>query len=197
MDQTQLCTDSNLVERAQRGEREAFDALVAKYQHQLMRIVARYISDWSECHDVVQDTFVRAYRALGQYRQEAQFSTWLYRIAVNTAKNHLAAQNSRLHAATSLDLTETPESIGLIKPDEATPERELMRQELEHALLAALERLPQDLRQTIVAREIEGASYEEIAQRMQCPVGTVRSRLFRAREAIDAQLRCLLEQPLF
>lgn len=197
MAQTLLCTDAKLVERAQGGERAAFDALVAKYQHQVISIVSRYISDWSECHDVAQETFVRAYRALGKYRQEAQFSTWLYRIAVNTAKNYLMAQHRRFPVATSMEQADSQDTIGLEKPDEATPERELMRQQLEQALVAALEQLPPDLRQTIILREIEGASYEDIGRQMQCPIGTVRSRIFRAREAIDTQLRSFVEQSPF
>lgn len=188
----QLALDQELVRRVQRGESAAFDVLVRKYQHRIVALIGRYIADWSECQDVAQDTFMRAYRAIGNFRGDAQFYTWLHRIAVNTAKNHLVAQKRR----PPTDDVEVGDAeafdTGIRLRDNDTPEREMMRQQIEQAVMRVVEGLPQDLREAISLREVDGLSYEEIAQRMGCPIGTVRSRIFRAREAIDVELRPLL-----
>ena len=148
---------------------------------------------WSEVQDVAQDTFIRAYRAIGSFRGDAQFSTWLHRIAVNTAKNHLAAHGRR-PPGEDIDIEDAEQfESGLRLRDNDTPERELMRQQLEHAVVSAVDDLPPDLREAIQLREVEGMSYEDIAERMGCPIGTVRSRIFRAREAIDTRMRPLLD----
>lgn len=185
--------DLELVRRVQRGERAAFDVLVRKYQHRIVALIGRYIADWSECQDVAQDTFVRAYRAIGSFRGDAQFYTWLHRIAVNTAKNHLAAHNRRPPTG-DIDISDAEQfDSGSRLRDTDTPERELMRQELEQTVMKAVGALPEELRVAITLREVEGMTYEEIAHKMDCPIGTVRSRIFRAREAIDVQLRPLLD----
>jgi RNA polymerase sigma-70 factor, ECF subfamily len=185
--------DVDLVRRVQRGDSAAFDLLVRKYQHRIAALIGRYISDWSECQDVAQETFLRAYRALGNFRGDAQFYTWLHRIAVNTAKNHLVAHNRR-PPTDDIDVEDAEQfESGLRLRDNDTPERELMRQQLEQTVMRAVEGLPEELRQAITLREVDGLSYEEIAQRMDCPIGTVRSRIFRAREAIDVELRPLMD----
>ncbi len=150
------------------------------------------MSDWSECQDVAQETFIRAYRAMGNFRGDSQFYTWLHRIAVNTAKNHLVAQNRRPPAA-DIDVGDAEQfDAGMRLRDTDTPERELMRQEVERTVMEAVDALPEELRTAITLREVEGMSYEEIAERMGCPIGTVRSRIFRARDAIDQRLAPLL-----
>ncbi len=185
--------DLELVRRVQRGDSTAFDLLVRKYQHRIVGLIGRYIADWSECQDVAQDTFVRAYRAIGNFRGDAQFYTWLHRIAVNTAKNHLVASNRRPPMG-DIDAADAEQyDVGIRLRDTDTPEREAMREELERTVMKAVDALPEELRSAITLREVEGLSYEEIAQKMQCPIGTVRSRIFRAREAIDAELRPLLD----
>lgn len=185
--------DLELVRRVQRGDSAAFDLLVRKYQHRVVALIGRYVQDWSECQDVAQDTFLRAYRALAGFRGDAQFSTWLHRIAVNTAKNHLVAHKRRPPGDDiDIDDAEHFESAMRLR-DHDTPERELMRHEMEQTVMRAVEALPEELRVAITLREVDGLSYDEIAQRMQCPIGTVRSRIFRARDAIDAQLRPLLD----
>ena len=191
IDSSQL--DQDLVRRVQRGDTAAFDLLVRKYQHRVAAVVGRYVRDWSECQDVAQDTFIRAYRAIGSFRGDAQFYTWLHRIAVNTAKNHLVAGNRRpvTDAIDADDAELFDEATGL--RDHDTPERELMRQQMEQTVLRAVQALPPELRTAITLREVEGLSYEEIASRMDCPIGTVRSRIFRAREAIDEELKPLME----
>ena len=189
--------DLELVRRVQRGESAAFDVLVRKYQHRIVALIGRYIADWSECQDVAQDTFVRAYRAIGNFRGDAQFYTWLYRIAVNTAKkalmdmkrNPVISENAFRGAE---DEDETSRLGHELTSDE-TPETVLAAQEIAQVVNAAMEALPDDLRQAVTLREIEGLSYEEIATAMGCPIGTVRSRIFRAREAISAKVRPLLE----
>ncbi|AXK72308.1 RNA polymerase sigma factor RpoE [Lysobacter sp. TY2-98] len=185
--------DRELVERVQRGDSSAFDVLVRKYQHRVVGLIGRYVHDWSECQDVAQEVFMRAYRALGNFRGDAQFSTWLHRIAVNTAKNHLVAQNRRppTDDIDVMDAEQFDPSFRLRDTD--TPEHELLRQEIERTVMDAVNRLPEELREAITLREVEGLSYDEIAERMGCPIGTVRSRIFRAREAIDAQLKPLLD----
>jgi RNA polymerase sigma-70 factor (ECF subfamily) len=186
--------DHELVRRVQRGDSAAFDALVRKYQHRITSLIGRYIPDWSECQDVAQETFIRAYRALGNFRGDAQFYTWLHRIAVNTAKNHLVAQNRR-PPTDDIDASDAEQfDTGARLRVTDTPEHELLRQEIERTVMRAVEALPEELRTAITLREMDGLSYEEIAERMACPIGTVRSRIFRAREAIDTQLEPLLDK---
>jgi RNA polymerase sigma-70 factor (ECF subfamily) len=183
--------DLELVKRVQRGDSAAFDLLVRKYQHRIAALIGRYVPDWAECQDLAQDTFIRAYRAIGNFRGDAQFYTWLHRI--NTAKNHLVATNRRPPGA-DIDVDDAEQyDAGVRLRDSDTPERELMRQQLEQTVMRAVEGLPEELRLAITLREVDGLSYEEIATRMDCPIGTVRSRIFRAREAIDQQMRPLLE----
>ena len=185
--------DHELVARVQRGDSKAFDLLVRKYQHRIVALIGRYVSDWSECQDVAQEAFLRAYRAMGSFRGDAQFYTWLHRIAVNTAKNHLVA-NGRRPPTDDIDVADAEQyDSGIRLRDNDTPERELMRQQMEQTVMRAVEALPEELRTAITLREVEGLSYEEIAARMDCPIGTVRSRIFRAREAIAEQLRPLLD----
>jgi len=187
--------DFELVRRVQRGDSAAFDLLVRKYQNRVVALIGRYIHDWSECQDVAQETFLRAYRALGNFRGDAQFSTWLHRIAVNTAKNHLVAHKRR-PPGEDIDIDDAEQFESALRlRDNDTPERELMRQEMEQTVMSAVESLPEELRAAITLREVDGMSYEEIAQHMQCPIGTVRSRIFRARDAIDARLRPLMDAP--
>jgi len=185
--------DLELVRRVQRGDSTAFDALVRKYQHRIIGLIGRYIPDWSECQDVAQETFLRAYRALGNFRGDAQFYTWLHRIAVNTAKNHLVAQNRR-PPTDDIDAGDAEQfDTGIRLRNNDTPEHELLRQEIERTVMRVVDALPEELRSAISLREVEGLSYGEIATRMDCPIGTVRSRIFRAREAIDAELKPLLD----
>lgn len=186
--------DQALVRRVQEGDTSAFDLLVRKYQHRIAALIGRYIHDWSECQDVAQDTFIRAYRALPNFRGDSQFYTWLYKIAVNTAKNHLVAQKRRppTDDVDAADAVNFGSADGLRDTD--TPEHELLRQEIAQTVSATVEALPEELRTAITLREVDGLSYEEIADAMNCPIGTVRSRIFRAREAIDAQLRPLLDE---
>lgn len=187
--------DFELVRRVQRGDSAAFDLLVRKYQNRVVALIGRYLHDWSECQDVAQETFLRAYRALGNFRGDAQFSTWLHRIAVNTAKNHLVAHKRR-PPGEDIDIDDAEQFESALRlRDNDTPERELMRQEMEQTVMSAVEALPEELRAAITLREVDGMSYEEIAQHMQCPIGTVRSRIFRARDAIDARLRPLMDAP--
>lgn len=185
--------DLELVRRVQRGDSAAFDLLVRKYQHRIAALIGRYVNDWSECQDIAQDTFIRAYRAIGNFRGDAQFYTWLHRIAVNTAKNHLVSHNRR-PPADDIDIDDAEQfDSGIRLRDTDTPERELMRQQMEQTVMRAVEALPEELRLAITLREVDGLSYEDIAKRMGCPIGTVRSRIFRAREAIDVELRPLLD----
>ena len=185
--------DQELVRRVQRGDSAAFDVLVRKYQHRIIGLIGRYIPDWSECQDVAQDTFIRAYRALPNFRGDSQFYTWLHRIAVNTAKNHLVAQNRR-PPTDDIEVGDAEQfDVGIRLRDTDTPDRELMRQQVEQTVMRVVEGLPEDLRVAISLREVDGLSYDEIAQRMGCPIGTVRSRIFRARDAIDLELQPLLD----
>ncbi len=185
--------DQEIVERVRQGDTRAFDLIVRKYQHKLTSLVSRYLSDWSECQDVVQETFIRAYRALGSFRGDSQLYTWLYKIAVNTAKNHLMS-NSRRPPADDVDAADAERyDAGERLRDSDTPEHQLLRQEIEQTVTATVEALPEELRVAITLREVDGLSYEQIAEVMECPIGTVRSRIFRAREAIDLQLRPLLD----
>lgn len=186
--------DQQLVERVQRGDKHAFDLLVAKYQRKLGRLVARYVRDAGEAEDVTQDAFIKAYRALPGFRGESAFYTWLYRIGINTAKNHLLANKRRPPTTTPFDAEEAEafEDASLLH-EVSTPENELMSKQVVNVVQASLQQLPEDLRSALTLREIEGLSYEEIAEVMNCPIGTVRSRIFRAREAVAENLRPLLE----
>jgi RNA polymerase sigma-70 factor (ECF subfamily) len=184
--------DQALVERAQSGDRRAFDLLVLKYQQRVGNLIGRYVRDGSEVLDVTQDAFLKAYRALPGFRGESAFYTWIYRIAINTAKNHMVAQGRRPPGDdVDAEVAEQLDVGGRLR-ETATPERELLRDEIADHVQAALDDLPEELRTAVVLREFEGMSYEEIAAAMDCPIGTVRSRIFRAREAIDKRLRPLL-----
>ena len=185
--------DQQLVERAQRGDKRAFELLVVKYQRKLGRLLSRMVRDAAEVEDVTQEAFIKAYRALPNFRGESAFYTWLYRIAINTAKNYLVSMGRRAPTTTEFDHEEA-ESFDDAEAlrDTATPENELLGREIADTVNRAVEALPEDLRTAITLREIEGLSYEEIAGVMNCPIGTVRSRIFRAREAIAAELRPLL-----
>lgn len=186
--------DHELVKRVQAGDRRAFDLLVRRYQHRVTGVISRYIQDWAECQDVAQEVFVRAWRAIGNFRGDSAFYTWVHRIAINAAKNHLVALGRRPPTDdVALDDAEHFESA-LRMRDTATPERELLRQEIERAVTAAVGDLPEELRVAITLREIEGLSYEEIAEAMNSPIGTVRSRIFRARDAIDQRIKPLLDE---
>ncbi len=189
--------DQLLVERVQAGDKRAFDVLVSKYQRRLMRLVSRLVHDPAEAEDVVQETFIKAYRALRHFRGDAAFYTWLYRIGINTAKNYLVTQGRR--SATSSDAdAEQAESFddGNKLRDNNTPESVLASKQIAATVNAAMEVLPIELRTAIVLREIEGLSYEEISEIMACPIGTVRSRIFRAREVIAEKLKPLLDMPI-
>ena len=184
--------DQLLVERVQQGDKKAFDILVAKYQHKIVKLISRYIRDQSEVLDVAQDAFIKAYRALPKFRGESAFYTWLYRIAINTAKNYLVAQGRRLpDTDLEIEVAEQYEGASELR-DYATPEHLLLKDEIERTVFEVIEQLPEDLRTAITLRELEGLSYEEIAEAMGCPIGTVRSRIFRAREAIHNKLKPLL-----
>jgi RNA polymerase sigma factor RpoE len=186
--------DQLLVERAQGGDKRAFDQLVSKYQRKLGRLLSRYIRDSAEVEDVTQEAFIKAYRALPSFRGDSAFYTWLYRIGINTAKNYLVSQGRRAPTSTEFDSTEaeTFESADLLR-DINTPESLLLSKQIGETVNSAMDNLPEELRTAIVLREIEGLSYEEIAAMMDCPIGTVRSRIFRAREAVAARLRPLLD----
>src|SRR5450755_1977585 len=183
-------SDLSLVQRVQRGERSAYDLLVLKYQHKVVKLVMRYLRDPADAEDVAQEAFIKAYRALPQFRGDSAFYTWLYRIAINTAKNAVVSRD-RSPVDYDLDMQNSDESYelqGRMK-DAETPEGLVLTDEIRTTVNAAMDALPEDLRTAIVLRELEGLSYEEIAASMDCPVGTVRSRIFRAREAIDRRLR--------
>jgi len=186
--------DQQLVERVQRGDKHAFDLLVTKYQRKLGRLISRFVRDSAEAEDVTQEAFVKAYRALPGFRGDSAFYTWLYRIGINTAKNYLLASKRRAPTSTPFDAEEAEsfDEAGLLR-EVSTPENELMSKQVVSVVQATLLELPEDLRSALTLREIEGLSYEEIAGVMNCPVGTVRSRIFRAREAVAEKLRPLLE----
>ncbi len=184
--------DQELVRRVQRGDKQAFDVLVRKYQQKIVKLISRYVRDQDEALDVAQETFIKAYRALAKFRGDSAFYTWLYRIAINTAKNYLVAQNRR-PPDTDIDAEDAVQFEGDSKLRETDlPEQLVHRDEVERVIYEAIDALPEDLRTAITLRELEGLSYEEIAQAMECPIGTVRSRIFRAREAIETKLRPLL-----
>ncbi len=186
-------SDLALVQLAQRGDPAAFDALVRRYQHKVVKLVLRYVRDPAEAEDIAQEAFIKAYRALPRFRGDSAFYTWLYRIAINTAKNVLAARG---RSPVSYDIDKDSDEASPMESymkDTATPEALAMTDEIRSTVNQAIDQLPEDLRTAIVLRELEGLSYDEIAQAMSCPVGTVRSRIFRAREAIDARLREVFE----
>jgi RNA polymerase sigma-70 factor (ECF subfamily) len=186
-------SDLALIKRVQQGDRSAFDLLVIKYQHKILNLVMRYVRDPSEALDVAQEAFLKAYRAAPSFRGESAFYTWLYRIAINTAKNYLVAARRR-PASIDVDFQDSEQFELLSKlADGDTPERLALTEEIGTAVNKAIQDLPEELRTAILLREIEGMSYEEIAQTMECPVGTVRSRIFRAREAIEKHLGPLLQ----
>ncbi len=186
--------DQLLVERAQRGDKHAFELLVTKYQRKLIRLLSRFIRDSSEVEDVAQEAFIKAYRALPNFRGDSAFYTWLYRIGINTAKNYLVAMGRRAPTSTGMDAEEA-EDLGEseLLQDVNTPENQMMSRQVAETVNQTLEKLPEELRTAITLREMEGLSYEEIASVMNCPIGTVRSRIFRAREAISVQLKPMLD----
>ena len=185
--------DQALVERVQKGDKKAFDILVLKYQQRVMNILSRYVRDPSEVQDLAQETFIKAYRALKNFRGDSAFYTWMYRIAINTAKNHLVSA-SRRATESAVDAADAEQyDSGDWLREYATPEKELLAKEMNKVIHDAIRDLPSDLKEAVTLREMEGLSYEEIADVMDCPIGTVRSRIFRAREAIDKQLKPLLD----
>ncbi len=190
--ESQAASDKVLVKRVQAGDKQAFDLLVKQYQHKIIGLIGRYVYDPHEAMDVAQEAFIKAYRALPGFRGDSAFYTWLYRIAINTAKNHLVSRSRR-----PPDVDVDVDDAHYIDTDSElrdleSPERALYRDELERVVKATLDRLPEDLRVALTLREFEGMSYEDIANVMECPVGTVRSRIFRAREAIDKEIAPLL-----
>lgn len=189
-------TDQQLVERVQKGDKRAFDLLVLKYQHKMISVVSRYVRDSHEVQDVVQEAFIKAYRALGNFRGDSAFYTWIYRIAINTAKNYLVSRGRR-PPAFDVDVEDAEYYSGsdLLK-DVDTPESNLFRDELKAVIDQSIRDLPEDLRTAVTLREMEGLSYEDIADVMGCPVGTVRSRIFRAREAIEKRIEPLVSKEL-
>jgi RNA polymerase sigma-70 factor (ECF subfamily) len=185
--------DQLLVERVQKGDKHAFDLLINKYQHRIVSLVSRYVADHAEAQDVAQEAFIKAYRAMAKFRGDSAFYTWLYRIAINTAKNYLVAQKRR-PPASDIDAVDAEQyDMESRLKDRGTPENELMRDEIKRTVFDTIAELPDDLRTAIMLREMEGMSYEDIAVTMECPIGTVRSRIFRARDAIDEKLRPLIE----
>ncbi len=185
--------DENLVLRVQQGDKLAFDLLVIKYQHKIVQLVNRYVKDPTEAQDVAQESFIKAYRALGNFRGDSAFYTWLYRIAINTAKNYLVSRSRRnFDYEVDIQDAEAIENAPQLQGMD-TPERLLLNEEIIDTIRAAIDKLPEEMRTAIMLREFDGLSYEEIAAAMDCPVGTVRSRIFRAREAIDSKLNPLLE----
>ena len=188
--------DFQLVERVRQGDQQAFGILVEKYHRKLLRLLSRMVRDQHEIEDIAQEAFIKAYRALPQFRGDAAFYTWLYRIAVNTAKNYLASRGRGMHTISDQAMNDDDEpDERLVAQDIGNPETELLSKQVAIAINQAVDDLPQELRQAITLREIEGLSYEEIAETMACPIGTVRSRIFRAREAIATKLRPILGTP--
>ncbi len=186
--------DQALVERVRRGERKAFDLLVEKYQHRVAHLVARYVRDSGDTEDVAQEVFIKAYRGLAHFRGDSAFYTWLYRIAVNTAKNHAAAAGRRA-VDQSVDADEVwSHPAGSLLRDGATPEREALSDEIQTAVVRTVDELPEELREALILREVDGLTYQDISAVMECPIGTVRSRIFRARDAIERSLAPLLDE---
>ncbi|WP_430463037.1 RNA polymerase sigma factor RpoE [Thalassolituus sp. LLYu03] len=186
--------DRQLVARVQKGDKRAFDLLVIKYQHRILSLVSRFIPDFAEAQDVTQESFIKAYRALPGFRGESQFYTWMYRIAVNTAKNYLVSRG-RKTPTRDIDLDDAEFFAGEANMrDIETPDGLLQRDQLQKVVFEAIEALPEELRMAVTLRELDGLSYEEIAEVMDCPIGTVRSRIFRAREAIDRKMQPLLSE---
>lgn len=186
--------DQALVERVQNGDPQAYNLLVLKYQSRINHLISRFVRNAADVEDVAQEAFIKAYKALKNFRGDSQFYTWLYRIAINTAKNHLVASGRRSPAGATIDAQEAEQYEGAYALQEsATPDREIQAEEVKQTVNKAIALLPEDLRTAITLRELEGLNYEEIAMVMDCPIGTVRSRIFRAREAIDKQLKPLLD----
>ena len=186
--------DQKLVVRVQKGDKTAFDLLVRKYQHKIAKLISRYVRDRHEVEDVTQEALIKAYRAIGGFRGESAFYTWLYRIAVNSAKNYLESKGRRPPGTDmEIEIAELADGGSSLR-EQATPERQMLTDEIANTVHRVIEGLPEDLRTAITLREIEGLSYEEISLAMDCPIGTVRSRIFRAREALDQELRPLLER---
>jgi RNA polymerase sigma-70 factor, ECF subfamily len=191
---TEADLDALLVNRAQSGDLRAFDLLVRRYQSKVQYAIGKLVRDRTECEDIAQEVFIRVYKNLSGFRGDSSFYTWIYRISINTAKNFLASNGRKI--ATSdmeIDIADQIADVASLR-DRATPEREALSQEISQTVVEAMAALPDDIRQALQLREIEGLSYEEIAEKMQCPIGTVRSRIFRAREAIDRKVRPLMER---
>lgn len=189
---SQASVDAELVKRVQAGDKTAFDLLVRKYQSRVISLVGRYVKNQATAQDISQEAFIKAYRGLKNFRGDSAFYTWLYRIAINTAKNHLVAQSRRVPDV-EIDAQEAEQyGTSVLLQDQCSPERVLLTDEIKKEVFATIEALPDDLKMAITLRELEGMSYEEIAESMDCPIGTVRSRIFRAREAIDKVLQPLL-----
>ena len=186
-------TDKEIIERVKNGDKKAYDLLVLKYQQRVINLISRFVKNYADALDISQETFIKAYKALPNFRGESAFYTWLYRIAVNTAKNHLTVQSRKI-TKSDYDVTEIEQIEGNMSLiEQTTPENLLIKDELQDIVLNTIENLPEDLKSAIMLREIEGLSYEEIAAVMECPVGTVRSRIFRARETIDNKIKPLLK----
>ena len=183
-------SDKQLVERVQRGDKRAFDILTVKYQHKIVALVSRYISDADEVMDIAQESFIKAYRALPRFRGDSAFYTWLYRIAINTSKNHLVSR-SRRPPDTDIDVDGEFQGDSVVLRDDSGPETALVNDQLGKVIFSAIDGLPEELKVALTLREFEGLSYEEIAEVMECPVGTVRSRIFRAREAIEKRIAAI------
>ena len=185
--------DKEIIERVKNGDKKAYDLLVLKYQQRVINLISRFVKNYADALDISQETFIKAYKALPNFRGESAFYTWLYRIAVNTAKNHLTVQSRKI-TKSDYDVTEIEQIEGnMTLTEQTTPENLLIKDELQETVLNTIENLPEDLKSAIMLREIEGLSYEEIAAVMECPVGTVRSRIFRARETIDNKIKPLLK----
>ena len=187
-------TDKELVQRVQQGDKKSFDLLVLKYQNRIIKLVSRYVREPGDAQDIAQEAFIKAYRALPNFRGDSAFYTWLYRIAINTAKNHVVALSRRPTVARLENADGEQIDLEDLQKDIETPENLLLASEIKQTILVAMDKLPEDLRVALTLREVEGLSYDEIAEAMDCPIGTVRSRIFRAREAVDAKLKPLLEQ---
>jgi RNA polymerase sigma-70 factor (ECF subfamily) len=186
--------DQNLVQRVQRGDKVAFEMLFTKYQRRVSRLVARFVRSEAEVEDIVQESFIKAYRALASFRGDSAFYTWLYRIAVNTAKNHLVSASKRPISLSQFEKNDDDDfQEDVFMSDAATPESELITKQIAETVNKSMNELPADLREAIMLREIEGMSYEDIADAMGCPIGTVRSRIFRAREAISEKIKPMLD----